>query len=134
MPARYREVLTDMCEGQVIVTLDRDGCLLIYPKPEWLKIEKKIANLPSFNDWAQDIKRLYIGHATECELDNQGRVLLPQLLRERANLDKRAILVGQVSKFELWNEDTWNAGTTRRIHDKQEGKLTPPPEWGLISI
>jgi MraZ protein len=57
---------------------------------------------------ARRLQRLLLGHASELELDSHGRILLPALLREYANLDKRVVLVGQGAKFELWNEDTWN--------------------------
>lgn len=110
MPTRYRVQLQDETNGRLVVTIDtEEKCLLLYPLPAWEEIEKKIESLPSFNKVTRRIQRLLIGHATEVELDGNGRILLPQLLREYAGLDKVVILAGQGKKFEIWNEQRWNA-------------------------
>ncbi len=110
MPAKYRDRLQDLCGGQLVITVDRDDrCLLVYPLPEWEEIERKLAKLPSLNKQARRLQRLLIGHATECELDSAGRILLPPKLREYAGLDKQVMLLGQVNKFELWDEQAWSA-------------------------
>ena len=109
MPAKYRERLQDLCNGQLVITVDRDHCLLVYPLPEWEEIEHKLVKLPSFNKQARRLQRLLIGHATECELDSAGRILLSPLLRDFAGIDKQVMLIGQGNKFELWDEVTWNA-------------------------
>jgi MraZ protein len=108
MPMRYRQRLADCCAGQLVITVDRDHCLLMYPLPEWEEIERKLVKLPSFNKQARRLQRLLIGHATEVELDGAGRLLLPPLLREFAGLDKSIVLIGQGNKFELWDEALWN--------------------------
>ena len=97
MPAKYRERLVDLCEGQLVVTVDRD-CLLLYPLPQWEEIERKLVRLPTLNAQARRLQRLLIGHATECELDGNGRILLPTPLREFARLEKRVVLIGQGKK------------------------------------
>jgi len=108
LPSRYREQLLAEKIAELVVTIDTESpCLLLYPLPEWEVIEAKLQALPSFNQAARRIQRLLIGHATELELDNNGRLLLPQLLREYAKLDKRIMLVGQGKKFELWDEGQW---------------------------
>lgn len=107
MPSRYRDRLVDSCEGRLVLTVDRDGCLLVYPQPEWERIEQALMSRPNMDRQVRRLQRLLVGHATECELDGQGRILLPTPLREYASLDKRAVLVGQGNKFELWDEDTW---------------------------
>jgi MraZ protein len=109
MPARYRERLLESCGGRLVVTVDRDRCLLVYPLPEWEIIENKLIALPSLNKQARLLQRLIIGHATELEMDGQGRVLLPTMLRDYASLDKKAVLIGQGKKLEIWDEDTWSA-------------------------
>jgi MraZ protein len=109
MPAKYRERLQEMCGGQLVVTVDRDHCLLLYPLPEWEEIERKLVKLPSLNKQARRLQRLLIGHATECDLDSAGRILLSPLLRDFAGIDKQVMLIGQGNKFELWDEATWNA-------------------------
>lgn len=109
-PSRYRDKLIQSCDGQIVVTVDvdRDQCLLIYPFPEWERIEQKLIKLPILNRTARRLQRLLIGHATECQLDGNGRILLPPPLREFARLDKRTVLIGQGNKFELWDEPTWD--------------------------
>ena len=109
MPTRYRDRIQLDSKNGVILTIDtEERCLLLYPLPEWEEIEKKLAALPSFNPAARRIQRLLIGHATDVEMDNQGRILLPPLLREYAGLAKRAVLVGQGKKFEVWDEAHWD--------------------------
>ena len=111
IPARYRDSLKAESEGQVVVTIDtEERCLLLYPLPDWEVIERKIEALPSFNPSARRIQRLLIGHATEVELDTHGRLLLPAALRDYAGLQKSIVLIGQGKKFELWDEEQWNAG------------------------
>lgn len=108
VPARYRQTLQELCDGRLVITLDRSGCLLLYPEPEWLEVEGKLRQLPSTNATARRLQRVMVGHATEMEMDKQGRILLPPVLREVAALDRHVMLVGQINKFELWNEEAWN--------------------------
>jgi len=108
MPARYRERLLESCGGRLVVTVDRDHCLLVYPLPEWEIIEAKLNELPSLNNQARLLQRLLIGHATELDMDAQGRILLPTMLRDFAGLKKKAVLIGQGKKLEIWDEETWN--------------------------
>jgi len=107
MPTRYRDRLMSHCDGQLVVTIDRDHCLLLYPLPQWEELERKLVRLPSLNKQARRLQRLLIGHATEMELDSSGRILLPPPLREFAELDKHIVLIGQGNKFEIWNEAQW---------------------------
>ncbi len=105
VPTRYRESLC----ASIVITIDpEDSCLLLYQTPEWLKIEEKLQNLPSFNTVARKMQRLLIGHATEMELDSAGRLLVPPQLRKYAQLEKAALLVGQSNKFEIWDEALWH--------------------------
>lgn len=108
VPVRFRQLLRDRCEGQVVVTIDRDDpALLVYPLPEWEVIEEELTKLPTLDEGARALQRMLIGHATECELDGNGRILLPSPLREYASVDKRVMVVGQGKKFEIWNEQIW---------------------------
>ncbi len=114
IPTRYRDKVQEICACQLIVTVAVDerfvgipGCLWIYPMPEWEEIERKIKDLPAANKRATQLKRFLIGNAYECEMDGQGRLLLPEKLRKFANLEKKVVLLGQLSRFELWNEETW---------------------------
>ena len=108
MPARYRERLMETCGGRLVVTVDKDRCLLVYPLPEWEIIEAQLIALPSLNKQARLLQRLLIGHATEVELDSQGRILLPTMLREYAAMEKKLILIGQGKKFEIWDDQVWS--------------------------
>ena len=104
IPARYRDLL----DSAMVLTIDtEETCLLLYPVLEWQKIEASLQKLPSFNAAARRIQRLLIGHATDIDLDTQGRILLPQELRQYANLQKQAVLIGQGNKFEVWNDELW---------------------------
>ncbi|MDD0845473.1 MULTISPECIES: division/cell wall cluster transcriptional repressor MraZ [unclassified Pseudomonas] len=110
MPSRYRDELVSRCSGQLIVTIDAvDPCLCVYPLPEWELIEAKLRDLPSLREETRRLQRLLIGNAVDIELDGSGRFLVPPRLRAHAGLDKHAMLVGQLNKFQLWNEDAWNA-------------------------
>lgn len=108
MPTRYRERLQERCGGKLVVTVDKDQCLLIYPFADWEEIERKLMKLSSFNRQNRQLQRLMVGHATELDLDAQGRVLLPPNLREFASLTRDAVLIGQGLRFELWDEEKWN--------------------------
>jgi len=108
LPTRYRDLVEERCAGQLIVTIDtEERCLLIYPIQDWEALEKDLARLPSFNKAARRVQRLLVGHATDVELDMNGRLLVPPPLRQFASLDKKAVLIGQGRKFELWGEETW---------------------------
>ena len=80
---------------------------MIYPLPEWERIEKDIQNLPALKPAVKRFQRLVLGYATDLELDGNGRLLLPQPLRDYAQLDKKLVLVGQGNKLELWSEALW---------------------------
>lgn len=108
IPTRYRETLSDECEGQMVCTIDlHQPCLLLYPLPEWEKIEYKLSQLSSMNPVERRVQRLLLGHASECQMDGAGRLLIAGTLRQHASLTKEIMLVGQFNKFELWNETMW---------------------------
>jgi len=107
MPTRHRERLHELCAGRVVVTVDRDQCLLIYPQPEWEQIERKLMALPSLHAQSRRLQRLMVGHATEMLLDGHGRLSLTPELREFAGLGRAAMLIGQGVRFELWDEARW---------------------------
>ncbi len=108
MPTRYREQIAELAQGHLVVTVDRDQCLLIYPLPEWEQTERKLMSLPSLNPQARRLQRLMVGYATDLELDGHGRVLLPPELREFAKLERAGMLIGQGNRFELWDAARWD--------------------------
>ncbi|MBD8181210.1 division/cell wall cluster transcriptional repressor MraZ [Pantoea agglomerans] len=108
VPTRYRDLLIGESQGQMVCTIDlHQPCLLLYTLPEWEIIEKKLARLSSMNPLERRVQRLLLGHASECQMDNAGRLLLANTLRQHAKLTKEMMLVGQFNKFELWDEQTW---------------------------
>ncbi|MBM70329.1 MAG: cell division/cell wall cluster transcriptional repressor MraZ [Haliea sp.] len=110
MPARQREPLRALCDGQIVITIDTQvKCLVIYPLPDWERIEKHIQSLPALKPAVKRFQRLVLGYATDVEMDSNGRCLLPQPLRDYAQLDKKLVLVGQGNKLELWAEELWLA-------------------------
>ncbi len=115
IPTRYRAELQESCERQMIVTIAMNGrgaiekgCLLLYPLPEWEKIEVSISKLPAFNEMTERLNQFFIGNATECEMDGQGRLLIPEKLRKLAGLEKHIALVGQLHKFDVWDGAVWD--------------------------
>jgi len=112
MPARYRDLLIEKYDGRLVATVDFSGdCLLLYPIDGWEVIQQKLESLSSFDDASRRAQRMLIGHAHDLEMDGSGRILLPQILRSRARLDKQLALVGQGMKFEIWSKEAWDAQT-----------------------
>ena len=109
IPAKYRDVLLSECAGNLVLTADVDGCLLVYPQPEWQPIRDKLLKLSALNPKIRALQRLLVGNAEDVLMDNAGRVLISPNLRNYAVLDKRVMLVGQGNKFELWDEAKWQA-------------------------
>lgn len=134
IPARYRERIESCCASRLVITVDSDRCLLIYPEPNWIEIERRLNQLPSFNPAARKLQRLYIGHASEVEMDSQGRVLIAPELRRFAALDRRVALVGQSNKFELWDEDTWNLRCDEWLNEADLAQLESGAEFAGLSI
>ena len=134
IPARYREKIAECCDGQLVATIDtEERCLLLYPLEEWEEIQAKIESLPSFNPQARRIQRLLIGHATDLDMDGNGRLLLPAPLREYAELDKKIVLLGQGQKFEIWSESRWLL-TREEYLQEVEGGMDMPEELQNLSL
>ena len=108
IPARFRDQLLATCEGQVVVTIDPNTKnLALYPIDRWEEIQAKIEALPSINPQARRLQQLFIGHASDLEMDASGRILVPPMLRKFAALEKKLVLLGQGQKVEIWSEDLW---------------------------
>lgn len=104
IPAKYRDALAECCASRVVVTINpREHCLWLYPEAEWNEIARKVAQLPTLNRQNLILQRLLLGHASELEMDGQGRILLSSELREYARLGKKISLIGQGHKFEIWD-------------------------------
>ena len=127
IPSRYRERLMDDCAGHLVITLDTQKRLIIYPHNKWKEVETKLANLP-VNKAAVRMQRLYLGHAADCDMDKNGRINIPPYLREITGLNKQIVLLGIGNKFEVWDEDSWN----REWEDDEEIEL--PAELESLSL
>ena len=123
IPSRYRDALSSICNGALVLTADLNGCILIYPKYEWSVVEKKLLELPSLNRQSRFLQRLMIGHASECDVDGQGRILLPTPLRKHAGIEKSSLLIGQGRKFELWSQKRWNKEIDVQLANEAEQTL-----------
>ncbi len=106
IPARYREVLHGQAEGRVTLTKHPDGCLLLFPGPAWEAFRNKIAALPMDAHWW---RRIFLGSASEVEIDGSNRVLISSELRTAASLDKEVMLLGMGGCFEVWDAQTYIA-------------------------
>ncbi|MGK0443995.1 MAG: MraZ protein [Bermanella sp.] len=134
VPARYRQLLQESNDGALVVTIDtEEKCLLVYPLEEWEPIQTKIEALPSFNPAARRIQRLIIGHATDIDMDGNGRLLLPGPLREYAGLEKKMVMMGQGNKFELWDEAHWTERRERYL-EEMKGDTQLPEELMNLSL
>ncbi len=109
IPTRYRAVLESMCGGEIVITIDmKSTCLTLSPLPAWRKFEENVAALPTFDEFGEMLSRFVVGQAKDVQIDNSGRVLIPQELRDYAEFEKKLILVGRTQRLELWSENNWN--------------------------
>ena len=106
IPAKLREDLGE----SFVVTLGLDGCLFAYPMNEWEGFIEKLKELPGTKE-ARMLQRHFLANAAPCELDKQGRILLPPVLREYADLQKDVVLVGVLSRVEIWDKGRWLENT-----------------------
>ena len=106
VPTRHRDVLSATAGGQLIITLHPQGCLMIFPRPEWEKFRDRVAALPMTAQWW---KRIFLGNAMDVDMDNTGRVLVSPELRTAAHISKEAVLLGMGTHFELWDKTTYDA-------------------------
>lgn len=130
VPTRYRDEIASLCAGQLVVTINplhfESPSLFLYPLPEWEATQNKIESMPSFN---VDVRRLQfslVNHASDVELDGSGRLLLPSFLRDYAQIDKKAVLIGRGKKFELWSDALLEK--QRATYKEEMSKLTATPD------
>ena len=103
MPAKLREDIGE----KFIVTKGLDGCLFGFSQAEWNNFQEKLKTLPLTNKNARDFVRFFLSGAIECEIDKQGRFLIASNLREYANMEKEAVIIGVGTRIEIWNKDKW---------------------------
>ena len=124
IPSRFREELGD----EFVVTKGLDGCLFVFPNSEWQAFEEKLKTLPLTNKSARQFARFFVAGATPCELDKQGRILLPQTLREFAGLEKDVVLTGMLNRVEIWSKAQW---LTNNSYDNMDDIAEQMTDLGL---
>ena len=113
VPSKFREALGD----EFVVTKGLDGCLFVYPMEEWTAFTDKLKDLPLTKKDARQFSRFFLAGAASCEVDKQGRILIPSVLREFAGLEKDAVLVGVSSRIEIWSRSNWEKISDVDIED-----------------
>lgn len=108
IPAKFRETLGE----EFVVTKGLDGCLFVYDNVEWSAFEEKLKSLPLTNKDARKFVRFFLAGAATVEVDKQGRILVPNVLREFAELEKEVVLVGVASRVEIWSKSRWENAAT----------------------
>jgi MraZ protein len=104
IPSKFRDKLGE----RFFITKGLDNCLFVFPESEWTSFENKLKGLPLTNKNARAFVRLFFSGATECSLDKQGRVTLPQTLREYSNLEKEVAIIGVSTRIEIWSKNNWD--------------------------
>ncbi|HIT60952.1 MAG TPA: division/cell wall cluster transcriptional repressor MraZ [Candidatus Fimousia stercorigallinarum] len=105
IPAKFREEFGN----QFCLTRGLDGCLFLFPEMEWKEFENKLRQLPvTFNKDARQFVRFFTTGATNGQFDKQGRILIPQTLREFANIQKDVVVAGSLNKLEIWSKERWD--------------------------
>lgn len=107
IPAKFREILSARYEERLIIT-HFDGCLWAYPAPIWQQLEDRVAQLPQFQKEVKTLQRAFLSPAQECVPDKQGRILLPQNLRDYARIEREAMMVGMTQRIEIWSKASWD--------------------------
>jgi MraZ protein len=112
LPSRFREVLAERggdAGPRLVLTTGLDPCLVAYPMDEWLAFEERLAAFPQFDPTVAMLRRIYVSGAIECELDKLGRLLIPQSLREHADLGRNVLWAGMGRHVELWSKERFEA-------------------------
>lgn len=106
IPTRHRDALIAQAQGQVTITKHPHGCLMLFPRSEWMLFRDRIGQLPMSAQWW---KRIFLGNAMDVDMDGTGRVLVSPELRQAVGLDREVILLGMGNHFELWDKATYEA-------------------------
>ena len=108
VPSKFREALGDT----FVVTKGLDGCLFVYDNKEWNAFEEKLKSLPLTNKEARQFARFFLAGAAEVEVDKQGRILVPNILREFAQISRDVVLIGVASRIEIWSKERFEGIAT----------------------
>ena len=106
IPSKFKEILSQEYDDRLVIT-NYDHCLVAFPYQEWALMEEKVKNLPALDKDTRAFFRFFYSSGIDCEIDKHGRLLIPQSLRDYANLQKDVVLVGSGKKIEIWNKERW---------------------------
>jgi len=135
VPSRYRELISVQAENSLVITLNPlDRSLWLYPLPEWNVIEDKLASLSDFDKQSRRTKQMMRGYATDCQLDSQGRILIPKELRDYSELSKKVVILGQGNKFEIWNEKAWEVQRDEWLETVGDDAVPTPESLQSLSL
>lgn len=135
VPTKYRQPLLSDEQGSLICTIAiNEPCLWLYPLSEWYEIESRLQKLSNMNPRARRLQRMLLGHATEYQLDKNGRILLAPSLRTHAGLNKKIMLVGLLNKFEIWDEQRWHQQMQLDTELERSGEFESGPELDNFSL
>lgn len=120
VPARFRDVLAASGDERIVLTTSLENCVVAYPMREWLEFEERLARESSFNRKVAMLRRIYVSGAVECDLDKNGRVLVPASLRRHAGLSKEVLWAGMGRYAELWDRQRFESVTEEFLADPDE--------------
>jgi len=123
LPSRFWDVLRNKYDENLVIT-NLDGCLSAFPLQEWNRLEEKILSLPAMKQEVRYFKRFFLGSAIDCGVDKQRRILIPPSLRTYAELKKNIVLVGLISRFEIWAKEKLDP-QMEIVHEKFEEIVEP---------
>ena len=125
IPSKYREILGD----EFVVSKGMDGCLFVYANDDWKVFEEKLASLPLINQEARQFARFFLSGAQYVTVDKQGRILMPQDLREFAGLEKDVVLTGNLNRIEVWSKEKWSENCD---YDDMDAIAEGMQEMGIV--
>ena len=120
IPAKFREALEQEYGGQPLIVTNLERCLVAFPLPEWVRFEERAVEIPTNDPKAQLWLRFFMSAAVECPLDRQGRILIPNNLREHAAIDRVAVLASMGRRFEIWSKDRLQQELGRAMAEPDE--------------
>ena len=108
IPSKFRDNLDVKYKTNVVIVSAFENSLICYPLPEWERLESKISELPQFKKDTVEFERYLIGSANECDIDSEGRIMIPNIFRKSLKITKTVVFVGMLARFEIWSEKSWS--------------------------
>ncbi len=118
IPPKFKEILRDKHQSTLVLTVF-DDCIYAYPYDVWEELEKKAVNLPLTNKAARRFKRMFFSSAQDVNIDKQGRILIPGVLREDAGIDKDVVVLGNLDHIEIWSKERWDS-ESKALRESEE--------------